>query len=160
MTPSIVAFIELTQGHLAIVDADDYEELSKFKWSVMDKSNTFYAKRGQPGRTAAMLMHRQIMKAVDGVLVDHVNGNGLDNRKCNLRFCTPQQNAFNTKRFPNKKSSRFKGVYKRDNRWQVNICFGGKLKYVGFFRTEVEAAIAYNEAAKKYHGEFARLNEV
>lgn len=87
---------------------------------------------------------------------DHINGNKLDNRRCNLRICTPHQNNLNR---PNV-TGKYKGVYwcKRLKKWMAQIMIGERNKYVGSFPNEEEAAFAYNEAAKKYHGEFARLN--
>jgi len=107
-------------------------------------------------------MHREIMDAPAGMEVDHINGNGLDNRKCNLRLATSSQNKRNQRKQRRKTSSKYKGVYwhKRDKVWVVRIQAEGKEKYIGSYKTEQEAALAYNEAALKYHGEYAKLNEV
>lgn len=106
-------------------------------------------------------MHRMIMNASKGFVVDHINHNGLDNRKANLRLVTNAQNSYNRPCFKKKGSpSQYKGVYwsKRDNKWQVQISCKGKVKTIGQFKDEIQAAKAYDKAAKKYHGEFAYLN--
>lgn len=96
------------------------------------------------------------MKADKGVLIDHINGNRLDNRKCNLRFCTPTENARNKKKSVNNKSG-FKGVIfvKRLGRYRPSIMFNGKLHYMGSFTTAEAAHAAYVAKAKEFFGEFA-----
>jgi hypothetical protein len=105
-------------------------------------------------------LHREIMNNPDGLLVDHANGDGLDNRRTNLRLATHSQNQFNKRKTKSKTSSRFIGVYfeKRKNRWMARIHYHGKRIWLGSFKSEFDAAKAYDAAAKKYHGEFARLN--
>jgi hypothetical protein len=105
-------------------------------------------------------MHRLIIKAPDGLVVDHINYNGLDNRKANLRLATLKQNSRHVIRTMNPGSSKYKGVswYTRDKVWAVKIMVDGKTIRIGYFRNEIEAAKAYDKAAKKYHGEFAALN--
>lgn len=156
--------IALTQGKFAIVDDVDYERLAVHSWCIFNSSNTQYAQRGHKakGKCHTILMHREILNAPNGMLVDHVNGNGLDNRRCNLRLATESQNHFNQRKQKKRTSSRYKGVYwhKRDNVWVVRIQTEGKGMYIGSFKNEQEAALAYNEAALKYHGEYANLNEI
>lgn len=156
--------ILLTQGETAIVDDEDYDRLMVHSWCIIKCSNTIYAKRGCKvrGKSHSVLMHREIMDAPTGMEVDHINGNGLDNRKCNLRLATSSQNKRNQRKQRRKTSSKYKGVYwhKRDKVWMVRIQAEGKEKYIGSYKTEQEAALAYNEAALKYHGEYAKLNEV
>lgn len=152
--------IPLTQGYLAIVDAKDYAWLMQWKWCLgSDK----YAKRAIPiakGKQKTILMHRFIMNTSDGMLTDHINGNRLDNRRCNLRICTATGNARNGKKPQFSISSKYKGVtpIKRSKKWQVSIGVNYKAIYLGSFSTQEEAAMVYNKAALKYHGEFARLN--
>ena len=151
--------IPLTQGKFAIVDAEDYERLSKYKWHVDKGDSTYYAARGIVGKN--FRMHREILNAPEGLVVDHRNHNGLDNRRENLRLCTVAENNMN--RRPSKranKSSRFKCVSwdKRRKRYQAYIQQNGKTVRIGRFKSEVAAAKAYDEKAKELFGEFAYLN--
>jgi hypothetical protein len=100
------------------------------------------------------------MNAPEGMVVDHINHNGLDNRKVNLRFATRAENARYARKTKNKFSSNYKGVHyiKRAKRWRTMITFEDKTIYIGQFRDEISAAKAYDRAAKKYFGEFACLN--
>ena len=105
-------------------------------------------------------MHRRIMNAPDNLVVDHINYNGLDNRKANLRLATRRQNSLHVIRTMNPGSSKYKGVswhtYKK--RWGAQITTYGKTYHLGYFKDEIQAAKTYDEAARKYHGEFAALN--
>jgi len=106
-------------------------------------------------------MHRQILKVPEGLLVDHINQNGLVNRKANLRPATAAQNIINRAKYKNRNyGSKYKGVVwnRRYKYWQAQIKANHKLMYLGTFKDEVQAAKAYDEAAKKYHNEFATLN--
>lgn len=159
--------IKLTKGFECIVDDDDYEDLMKYKWQITRDNGIVkpYAMRGQwkDGKTHTIRMHRQIMNAPQGVSIDHINGDTLDNRKSNLRFCTQAENSRNRgiDRVKNK-ISKFKGVTKFKNRikcWVAQIEVDGKRKPITYHYTEKEAAIAYDEMAKKYFGEFAWLNQ-
>jgi len=100
------------------------------------------------------------MKAGDGDFCDHINHNGLDNRKANLRLATRSQNAWNRQKAKIKSRSKYKGVswYNRGKRWSVRIQVNRKQKFLGIFEDEIEAAKAYDRAARKYFGEFAELN--
>jgi hypothetical protein len=145
-----------------ILDLRDYYHLSKYKWYIKGCFGKFYAARNykyDSKQTKSVAMHREIMNAPKGLLVDHRNGNGLDNRRENLRLATRSQNNCNTTKRKNT-SSRFVGVSfdKRKRRWIAYINHNGKKIFLGYFDSEIEAAKAYDAAAKKYHGEFARLN--
>ncbi len=152
--------IPLTKGKFAIVDPEDYNRLNKFKWRISSARLTYYAQRAQKvnGKWTSVMMHRQVIDVPDDMVVDHINHNGLDNRKANLRPATPAQNCWNT-RFK-KGAGRFRGVVwnKKRKKWRVQISRGNKNIYTRFFDDEIEAAKAYDQAAKKYHGEFAVLN--
>ncbi len=143
--------IKLTKGKEAIVD-DDF--LSIHKWCAKDFKNKFYAARRGPENTT-ILMSREIMDAPDNMEVDHINGNTLDNRRCNLRICTRSQNQYNRDSDKNS-SSKYKGVsyIKKWNKWQAEI----NGMYIGCFKTEEAAAREYDWYASKLHKEFARLN--
>ena len=149
--------IKLTQDKYALVDDDDFEKLNKFKWSLLRLKNHSYAIRNN---NPIRLMHRAIMGIIDrGILVDHINHNGLDNRKINLRKCTPSENSFNRRKSKNQKSI-YKGVVAHSRNFSAYISINKKRTYLGTFKTEHEAAGVYNEYARKYFGEFSCLNDV
>jgi hypothetical protein len=156
--------IPLSRGKYAIVDPDDYQRLSQHKWCADRALNTFYAKRNRrcrkSGKIIRISMHRQIMKAPAGFVVDHINYNGLDNRKANLRLANHSQNVCHRRKLNKSSSSRYKGIYfnKQIRKWRAQIHVNRKFKQIGYFKDEIEAAKAYDRAAKKYHGEFASLN--
>ncbi len=157
--------IPLTQGQNAIVDAEDFEWLSHWNWCAGwdGASKTFYAQRGirKKGKTKIIKMHREILQCRHGEFCDHANHNGLDNRKANLRKCTNAENARNARP---KKSNRtgFKGVLIaarcKFRKYTADITFERQRHLLGYFRSAEEAAHAYDEAAKKFHGRFAFLN--
>jgi hypothetical protein len=155
--------IPLTRGKYAIVDPEDFERLNKYKWYASTCKNTYYASRTKMvGRKKSEIkMHREVIKPPAGMVVDHKNHNGLDNRKANLRPATHQQNIFN-RRYVSKKSSssKYKGVSWTPHvkMWRVRVWLNYKSKNIGYFKDEIVAAKAYDEAVKKYHGEFAVLN--
>lgn len=154
--------IKLNEGKTAIVDSGDLEMVAKYNWNVIESRNTCYA-HTVIGHWVVNL-HRYIMSARPGQIVDHINGNGLDNRRSNLRFVTAQQNRMNSvkPRLENA-TSIYKGVHyekggKRKKRWRARIDANGKKKHLGRFATEIEAAEAYDTAAREHFGEFAKLN--
>jgi hypothetical protein len=159
--------IPLSKGKVAIVDPDDYEELSKHKWHTMVGKYTCYAVRSvREGKKKNMVsMHRQIHGLLKGDkrLVDHRNHNGLDNRRSNTRVCGKSENAMNSAGRKGT-ASKYKGVCvgRWGKRWQakINTIVDGKRKYLylGTHETEEEAARAYDNKAKELHGEFALLN--
>jgi hypothetical protein len=155
--------IHLDQGFWALVDPRDYYRLARFKWSVTGDGENLYAarilKETAAGRIQTIYMHREIMNAPKGLLVDHENGTGFDNRRANLRFATHAQNACNRAKRKNALSKYFGVTYdKKRHKWLTNLKHHGKTIYLGRYENEIDAARAYDAAAKKYHGEFARLN--
>ena len=161
--------IALTQGKVALVDDADFEWLTQWKWYTRKEKNTYYAVRtiitslikssSNPNRKRILLpMHRDIMNAPKGKDTDHINHNGLDNRRCNLRICSRSEN--NQNQLARKCSSIYKGVSwsKAAQKWEAYIKKTRKRIYLGYHINEVDAALAYDIAAKKLFGEFAHTN--
>ena len=147
----------------AIVDPQDYYWLSQYTWLAEQTHYSYRAVRLLcRGRTSALVnMHRLIMNAPKHLFVDHINRNSLDNRRANLRLATHAQNCQNrTPSTRTGKTSKYKGVYwLRDrNKWRSCIRANNKYILLGQFNSEVEAAKAYDAAARKYHGSFASPN--
>jgi len=142
--------IPLTQGKVALVDDEDFGRLNKFKWYANSKRNTFYAGRGgtrSDGKRFCILMHQEIIETSNGMEIDHINGNGLDNRRVNLRSVTTRGNHQN---LHIKKTSKYPGIYqeKESKKWRAQIQINGKRQYLGKFKTEIEAFNAYCSALK------------
>lgn len=142
---------------MALVDDEDYAELSRFKWSACVSVNTVYAQRHEGGTT--IMMHRSILGVTDKQSkVDHKDHNGLNNQRHNLRIATPVQNAQNAKAHRDG-VSKFKGVKpSRDGTWYASIRANRKTEHLGTFKTQTEAAKAYDAKAIQYFGEFAHTN--
>jgi hypothetical protein len=159
--------VALTRGYVALVDAEDFESVSKWKWHAHVGSK----RRGGPGSVYAyrrewpsrrlIALHREILNPPIDRDVDHINGDTLDCRKANLRPVTPQQNAWN-QRIQRRGSSQFKGVSwnKHARKWSAQIKKSGKHTHLGYFMDERDAAKAYNAAALLEFGEFAKFNEL
>ena len=155
-----VCYIPLTQGQYAMVDAQDYERVSRCKWCLSRSGDRLYAQRRSRGKT--IRMHQVIMNPPQGMVVDHINGNGLDNRRCNLRICTRLQNAWNhTRRKQQGASSPYIGVYpcrRPPGKWYVKLQCDGATTYLGPFDSAIEAALARDRKAIELFGAYANLN--
>ena len=157
-----VVYISLTQGKTTVIDLEDFEKVRKYKWTTFQYRHSAYAGRSTPkikGKKDTMFMHRLILDAHKGREVDHINGDGLDNRRCNIRLCSKSQNQANRKKQLGL-SSQYKGVswHKKDRKWMSSIKLNGKSIYLGEFNREIDAAYIYDDAARKYFGEFANTN--
>jgi hypothetical protein len=154
--------IPLTQGKTAIVDDADYDWINQWKWIAHRDGKKWYADRTENGLLGpkTIKMHRLILGNTSKE-TDHINGNGLDNRRSNLRECSTSENQRNkSKRDSN--TSGYKGVSfnKFAKKFHAQIRVNGRRIHLGYFRTAEEAAIAYDDAAKIYHGNFANVNGI
>jgi len=160
----VVRLIHLENFKFAAVDPPDYIELSKYHWRLCRSTRTCYAFRTEPrGKNQTQnvfWMHRQIMNPPDHLLVDHDNHNGLDDRRSNLRVVTHAENQQNARKTISKTTSKYKGVdfVKSTGLWRARITVEGKRLFLGSFDNELDAARAYDEAAKFHFKEFACLN--
>ena len=155
--------IPLTRGMVALVDDNDFEWLSQWKWYAVFSKGTYYAVRSHRnanGKRTSIKMHRQILDITDSsIQVDHKNLKSLDNQRDNLRACTAVENCRN--RSVRIGTSQFKGVCwkKKHNQWVVRIRVNGRLIHLGYFKNEIEAARVYDSMAIKLFGEFAATNQ-
>jgi len=155
--------IKLTRGKVALVDDDDFEYLNQFKWHSLVCKYTYYAVRTIRinGERKSLKMHRKIMNVSINKVIDHIDGNGLNNQKENLRICSQSQNCMNRKRTYG--SSKYKGVtvYK-NNKNKVfiiaRLMINRKVVLNSYHKNEIDAAKCYDAAAQKYYGEFANIN--
>lgn len=157
--------IILTQGKIALVDDEDYTVLVQYRWCVKyDPSiDTWYAVSRTPRpEHKQILMHRMVLHLTNpSEFVDHIDHNGLNNCRSNLRACCNKQNQHNRRKVKNK-TSEYKGVawIKTHKKWRATIMEKGKNRFLGYFNTEKEAAKAYNEKALEMFGAFALLNKI
>jgi len=149
------------EGLFAIVDDSDFEPLRQFKWNLQGGN---YARRNVrlvDGSRSSTSMHQQIIGDIgQGLEIDHIDGNGLNNTRLNLRVCSHQQNIFNSRK--RLSSSGYRGVFKRkrDVRWYAVVSHSGKKHHLGWSSSPLEAAIAYNQKASDLFGNYAVLNNV
>lgn len=155
-----LVYLRLNNGDIAVCDYCDLEKVSSYRWSATeDKKHAFRTVCGSNGKRHNLFLHQAILGKLKGFCIDHINGNGLDCRRCNLRYCTIGEN--NANRMSRKgSSSQFKGVTydKSRGRWNAAIEINGKTKTIGRFENEEEAARAYDKEAYNKYGQFARLN--
>jgi hypothetical protein len=156
--------IQLTQGKVTVVDDEDYDILIAYRWYALNPyDNLWYAIRSAihpiKGTKTTSRMHREIMRVTSTQEIDHINGDGLDNRRMNLRIVTRLRNQWNS-RSEARSTSIYKGVSWDNTRskWCAKIRVYGRLRHLGYFVDETMAAIAYDKAAKQNFGEYARLN--
>lgn len=147
--------LNLSQNKVALIDNEDYERVSKIKWHFEHG----YARH--KGKHGSLYLHRVILGVDKGNEIDHINGNTLDNRKENLRICSRTENCRNMRAHKDSIYSKYKGVSynKTLGYWTADIRIGNK-KIKKYAKSEKEAIIIYNNLARIYHGEFARLNVV
>lgn len=147
-----VSLITLRSSDVALIDDIDSESVTAFKWHSEPHGHTRYVVRRlkRDRRRTRIYLHRFLMTPGPGFVVDHINGNGLDNRRANLRVCRQEENLRNRRQ----QTSHYKGISWTKGRFQVLVAG----KYIGRYATDIEAALAYDHAAKQMFGEFARLN--
>lgn len=162
----IVTVKSISKGkvYFFFIDKSDLGVLENNCWNVREKGNTFYVTCMDRSTRKILFLHRVILGTKKGTFVDHIDGDGLNNLRCNLRECSLSQNSRNKlANRTNKLYSKYKGVtssYKPTKPFRATIFFNGKRISLGLFHKEEDAAIAYNKAALKYFGEFAKLNVI
>ena len=152
--------IPLSEELTTIVDDDEFHLLSSYQWSAnQTESGHVYAVRWDGFK--AVKMHREIMGAAhgDGLIVDHIDGNTLNNQKSNLRLCTQSENTQNSRK-QKTSTSKYKGAQKCKDGWQASITKNGVKKYLGCYKTQIAAACVYNRSARILFGEFANVSEI
>jgi len=144
-----------------IIDDEDWERISNITWYVHYNQSNHYVFGWCKKTKKYLRLHRVILNAPEGKFVDHKNRNTLDNRKENLRLCNHQQNSYNRSKDYNNKSG-YKGVSwsKQNKKWMAQITYSKTTYTLGFFKSKEDAALAYNKAVIKHHGEFAYVNKI
>ncbi len=155
------AIISKIHGEKEItIDTKDWEKVKNYTWYVTydNKKKRYKAILSKARHSPGVLLHNLIMNSKPN---DHKDGDIFNNRKCNLRKCTSSQNNCNRK-IPKNNTSGLKGVswHKNKKKWEADITINNKTIFLGLYKDKIEAALAYNKAAIKYHGEFARLNQI
>ncbi len=162
--------IELSQGLCALIDAEDYERISRHKWyALKDRSGNFYARRirkkTDPPGSSKVFMHRELLNVPAGMQTHHKNHKTLDNRKCNIEAVTAAENIHACLKTKKPTTSRYKGVRKHfpdyadgGERWEARISCDGIQYEIGTFRDEVSAAREYDRASREHHGRFSEPN--
>lgn len=141
------------QKGFAMVDDEDFDMVNSLEWHLSD---TGYAVRREENPKRTLRMHRIILDAEDGMLVDHINGDKLDNQKGNLRLCTNTQNIMNSSKLRRNNTTGYKGVGRsKDNKFFAKIVVDKKQIHLGFFSSPTEASEAYKRASINYHKEFS-----
>ena len=157
-----LAWVPLTKGREAVIDAADVPMVADKHWHAQlgGKYSAYAVTNGREpdGRRSLVALHRFILQPPDGMVVDHIDGDGLNNRRSNLRVATRRQNNCNRGAASNNKSG-FKGVFFKasQNKWAAQVKLAGKPLHLGYFLTKDEARAAYSEAAARLHGDFARV---
>jgi hypothetical protein len=157
-----LAYVTLTKGLVAVIDAADVPLVDGVNWCASGPAEAVYAARSSGrvnGRQEFILMHRLLVGTAAGLHTDHIDGNGLNNRRSNLRQATPSENACN-RGISKRNSSGAKGVCfaKDTGKWQAAIRVAGILMYLGQFKCRTGAALAYAKASKQMHGQFGRVD--
>lgn len=151
--------ILLNNGTSFLIDDEDYELVSSHKWYLHVAGYVYRIKKCEDGKRRNLYLHRLLLNLVrgDGRLVDHINGNKLDNRRCNIRACTKAENGWNRGKTKNNTSG-YKGVFRdtRSGKWLASVFVNGRRNSLGLFTTPEEAHLAYRSAVEELHGEFAR----
>lgn len=156
-----VCEIQMNHGKVALVNREDFDKVSICTWHTSRRGENWYAfssgRNDEDNKNVIIRMHRLILDLPDDVHVDHINGDGCDNRRCNMRRCTQLQNNRNS-RHRRDGCSRFKGVERASAKWAARISVNRRYFRLGVFINEADAARAYDVAAREHFGEFARLN--
>lgn len=159
MTAEIIISSQVHGQKSCLVDREDIPRLKIFNsWNITGRVGNFYVS-ANICRGGSIILHRLILSFPDGLDIDHINGDTLDNRKSNLRICTHGENMRNRKV---NNGCKYKGVFfvNRSKNFRAEIVVNGKRTHIGQFLDPREAALAYNEKALEIHGEFARLNVI
>lgn len=164
ITGSVATFYDSKGRGPIIIDTEDLHLLQDRSWTAYQQQTNWYARTmmGPKRLQKCVRLHRLLLQAGPGQIVDHIDGNGLNNCKANLRVCSTTQNGQNRRKGRGPASSVFKGVSKVTRRklWRATIRVAGTQVLLGCFKLEADAALAYNKAALKYFGEYANLNKV